>query len=101
MAHAWKSPNDLSKIGEGITLLVTKVPIRGHAIVRFMGKDEPSEEERAAIQFANACLPFDPMIEEIRYRGTAKILIVPLNVVKAYESFGFTLKNVALPHMDI
>jgi hypothetical protein len=100
MATEWKTEDDLTQIGNGITLLVTKVTERNHALVRFEGKDEPSEEERAALQFANACLPFDPKEETLRYRATAKFLLVPISAVQHYKDFGFKLKMVPSPSRE-
>ena len=97
MATRWKTEDDLSKIGKGITLLVTKVPSRNHALVRFKGKDDPSEEERAALQFANACLPFDPKEETLRYKKLGRFLIVPISAVQHYKDFGFRLEMVPSP----
>lgn len=87
---------ELSKIGKGITLLVTRVPKRGYALVRFEMKntfDEPSDEEKAAIQFANACLP-EPVEG---FKRPSNVLLVPLESVAFYKRFGFRLKSVPLP----
>ena len=97
MATRWKTEDDLAQIGKGITLLVTNVPSRNHALVRFEGKDEPSEEERAALQFANACLPFDPKEETLRYKKLGRFLVVPISAVKYYRDFGFKLRMVPSP----
>jgi hypothetical protein len=94
--------DELSEIGKGITLLITPVKERNHAIVRFHEKhhDENGElmqEARSAISFANACLPFDPDREDIQFRKSAQILLVPLDSVKHYKEFGFKLTMVPLP----
>lgn len=81
---------ELRRLGKGFKLLVTKVPDRDHALVRF--EDVPSVEQRAAIQFANDCLSVEP-----EFRSVSKHFRVSLDVLEGYKRFGFDLVEVKMP----
>ena len=81
---------ELRRLGRGIKLLVTKVPDRDHALVRF--EDDPSAEQRAAIQFANDCLAVEP-----EYRVPSKHFRVSIEALEGYRKFGFQLVEVKMP----
>ncbi len=83
---------ELRRLGKGIVLLVTRVDDREHALVRF--QDEPSEEQRATIQFVNDCLAVKP-----EYRGVSKHFIVDLESLDGYRRFGFEMVDVLLPRI--
>ena len=80
----------LKRIGKGTVLLVTRVPDRSHALVRF--EDEPSVEQRGMIQFVNDCLSVEP-----EYRGTSRHFRVDLEVLDGYRRLGLELVEVPMP----
>jgi hypothetical protein len=81
---------ELRRLGKGIRLLVTRIPERDHALVRF--EHEPSVEQKAAIQFANDTLEVEP-----EYRIHSKHFRVNLEVLERYRKLGFEMVEVDLP----